>query len=338
LKRAILAATLICLGVVTAHAATPVSEETFVKIGGIEQWITIKGNDSANPVVLFLHGGPADALSPYADAMFAGWDKNFTLVQWDQRGSGRTYGKTGPAIEGTMTVERMVQDGIEVSEYLTRRLHKRKITIVGGSWGSILGVYMAHARPDLFYAYIGQAQVVNWWQNVSASYARVLELAQTANDERAVGDLTALGSPPWNKLSQWPTHRKYEQAYQNKLASQPPRLAISPAYDSPEERAQWHEADENGFVHFVGLDFAGPLTKVDLPKLGNGFSIPIFIIQGEEDLTASPDIAKAYFDGIIAPLKRYYTVSDTGHEPSPALLELTRKVLMEQVRPLTVDR
>jgi predicted alpha/beta-fold hydrolase len=89
----------------------PVKEEMFIPIGGIEQWITIKGDDRNNPVVLFLHGGPGDAWSPFADAMFAGWEKDFTLVQWDQRGAGRTYGKTGPSIEPTMTIERMVQDG-----------------------------------------------------------------------------------------------------------------------------------------------------------------------------------------------------------------------------------
>jgi predicted alpha/beta-fold hydrolase len=67
-----------------------IHEEMFVPIGGIEQWITIHGSDSANPVVLVLHGGPGDALSPYADALFEGWDKDFTMVEWDQRGAGRT--------------------------------------------------------------------------------------------------------------------------------------------------------------------------------------------------------------------------------------------------------
>jgi pimeloyl-ACP methyl ester carboxylesterase len=103
-----------------------VSEEMFVQIGGIPQWITIKGDDRNNPVLLFLHGGPGDALSPLADAMYAGWEKDFTLVQWDQRGAGRTYSKNGPSIEPTMTVERMAQDGIEVAEFLTKHLHKKK--------------------------------------------------------------------------------------------------------------------------------------------------------------------------------------------------------------------
>lgn len=173
-----------------APSSTPerVEEEMFVRIGGIEQWITIKGDNRKNPVVLFLHGGPGDALSPFADSMFAGWEKDFTLVQWDQRGAGRTYGKSGPAIEPTMTVERMRDDGIEVARFLAKHLDKKKIIIVGGSWGSILGIHMAHARPDLFYAYVGSAQMVNMRKNQSASYARVLELARAEGDQQAIGD------------------------------------------------------------------------------------------------------------------------------------------------------
>lgn len=121
-----------------------VSEQSFVQIGGIPQWITIKGEDRNNPVVLFLHGGPGDALSPYADSVYGGWDHDFTLVQRDQHGAGRTFIKNGSSIESDVTVDRMAQDGIEVAEYLIKRLQKKKIIIRGGSWGSILGVYMAH--------------------------------------------------------------------------------------------------------------------------------------------------------------------------------------------------
>jgi pimeloyl-ACP methyl ester carboxylesterase len=321
-----------------AQAATPIREASFVKIGGIEQWITIDGGDRDNPVVLFLHGGPSDAESPYARAMYAGWDKDFTLVQWDQRGAGRTYGKTGPAILSTMTIERMVQDGIEVSEFLIRHLHKKKVIIVGGSWGSILGVYLAHDRPDLFYAYVGQAQLVSWWGNVSASYRRVLELARAAKDQPAIDALTTLGPPPWKALRQWPVFRKQEQAYQKKIALPAPDYAIDPAYASAREQALWHEADDKGFMHFWGLDFAGPLTKVDLPKLGSDFSIPVYIVQGSEDLTALPELAKAYFDGLRAPRKQFHLVPGAGHEPDAAVLALTRKLLLEQVRPMAQER
>jgi pimeloyl-ACP methyl ester carboxylesterase len=322
-----------------SHVPKPVREEMFVPIGGIDQWITIKGDDDNNPVVLFLHGGPGDALSPFADAMFQGWEKEFTLVQWDQRGAGRTYGKSGPSIEPTMTVERMADDGIEVAQFLAKHLNKKKIIIYGGSWGSILGIYMAHARPDLFYAYVGDAQLVNTRKNESASYARVLEMARAAGDQEAITALTAIGPPPWDSLKKWPVFAKTRRAYQSKLVTAPPvPEKLSPTYGSPEEQAQYEAADDFSFEHFWGLKMSGPMEHVDLPSLGTDFTIPIFILQGQEDLTALPELAKAYFDSIKAPRKQFYLVPGTGHEPSATELDMTLRVLVEQVRPLALKR
>jgi pimeloyl-ACP methyl ester carboxylesterase len=328
--------------------ARAINEEMFVRIGGIEQWITIKGSDSANPVILVLHGGPGDALSPVADSMFAGWDKDFTMVQWDQPGAGRTYGKTGSAVDATMTMERMTQDGIEVSEYLTRHLDKTKIILTGGSWGSILGIYMVHARPDLFYAYVGQAQIVNWQKNVSASYARVLQMAKAAKDTETVTALNSIGPPPWKTVfPQWRTYRKAEQAYQAKIVTAPNAPErISAAYAGSAERKQYSEAEDFSMFHFwsgrqprtkadlTNLPMSGPLTTIDLPGLGTDFKIPIYIVQGQADLTALPELAKVYFDSIKAPHKGFYLVPGTGHEPSNAMMDTTRNILLGQVKPL----
>src|SRR5438309_1872368 len=107
-------------------SAKGIDEASYVRVGGIEQWVTIRGQDRANPVLLFLHGGPGDVTNPWAFAMFAPWEKQFTVVQWDQRGAGRTLRRTGPAVAPTMTVDRMLQDGIEVAEYLRTHLQKDK--------------------------------------------------------------------------------------------------------------------------------------------------------------------------------------------------------------------
>lgn len=315
----------------------PIREEMFISIGGIEQWITIKGDNGNNPVLLFLHGGPGDALSPFADALFKGWEKDFTLVQWDQRGAGRTYSKN--SLASTMTIERMVQDGIAVAEYLTKHLNQKKIILEGESWGSILGISMAHARPDLFYAYVGVAQVVNWQEGLLASYTRVLDMARVAGDQEAVIALTALGPPPWHSVSKWPVYRKWQRIFQAKLVTAPPApIKISADYASPQERAQYEEADDFSFLHFWGRDLNGPLTQVDLPSLGTHLAVPIFMIQGEEDLTASPELARCYFDAIIAPQKQFFLVAGTGHEPSESELTLTYKVLLQQVRPLATGK
>ncbi len=133
----------------------------FVEIGGIEQWITIRGEDRNNPVLLFLHGGPGDATNPWGYAAFRSWLKYFTVVQWDQRGSGRTFGRNGEASASTINPDRMIQDGIELSELLKKRLHKDKIVLVGHSWGSVLGFFMVKSRPDLFYAFVTGQVVAN---------------------------------------------------------------------------------------------------------------------------------------------------------------------------------
>jgi pimeloyl-ACP methyl ester carboxylesterase len=323
-----------------ATAATvQLKEEGFVQIGGIGQWITIKGDDKRNPVILFLHGGPGDASSPYSKSLFGTWEKDFTLVQRDQRGAGRTYGKTGPSIEATMTLDRMVQDGIEVSEYLTKHLGKKKIILVGGSWGSILGIYMAKQRPDLFYAYIGMAQLVNERAAQAASYARVLQLARAADDREVVKALEANGPPPWDSLRKWPVFHKALLAYQAKrvTAASPPTV-IDPAYASPAERAQYEEADDFSWVHFFGMTMSGPMETVDLPALGTDFAIPIFFVQGQEDLTALPELAKAYLDTIKAPQKQFISVPGTGHEDSAESLRVTLELLRTQVRPNTIEQ
>lgn len=209
---------------------------------------------------------------------------------------------------------------------------------MGGSWGSILGIYMAHARPDLFYAYVGTAQIVNERRNESASYARVLELARTSGDQQAISALTTIGPPPWDSIRKWPVFRKWRAVYQAKRVTAPPATeTINPAYASPEERAQYAEADDFSFVHFGGLKMSGPMEDVDLPALGTDFSILIFILLGQEDLTAVPELAKTYFDTIKAPRKQFYLVPGTGHEPSATELDMTLKVLTAQVRPLALE-
>src|SRR5690242_15784706 len=121
----------------------------FVPIGGIDQWVAIQSKDERNPVILFLHGGPAEAESPFLE-QFVPWERDFTVINWDQRGSGKTYGKNGPSTPG-MTVERMSEDAVEVAEYALRKLAKTRLILVGHSWGAVLGLGVVQRRPDLFY-------------------------------------------------------------------------------------------------------------------------------------------------------------------------------------------
>jgi pimeloyl-ACP methyl ester carboxylesterase len=134
-------------------------EERFVRFGGIDQWILIRGEDKANPVLLLIHGGPGCSYSIFTPSLHA-WEKYFTIVQWDQRGAGKTFARTRPAASGELSLAQLTRDGIEVAEYLRTRLRKNQIFLLASSFGSTFGLDMARQRPDMFYAYIGTDQNV----------------------------------------------------------------------------------------------------------------------------------------------------------------------------------
>lgn len=318
--------------------ARPVREERFVPIGGIEQWVTIKGESCANPVILFLHGGPGNTLSPYADSIYGAWEKDYTLVQWDQRGAGRTYGRNVPPADPPLTLERMAEDGIALAEYLARRLGQKRIILTGGSWGSILGVHMARSRPDLFHAYVGVAQVVSYRDNPSASYAKVLAMARAAGDRPTVSALEALGPPPWENPRNSGILRRATRAYEGKTSIPAPKSwwVRAPAYDTPQMRAEHEEGEDHSYLQFVGRQGDGMFSRVDLPALGTAFAIPVFLIHGSEDLVATPEVARRYFDGIAAPQKAFVVVPQAGHDPNVALIEAQYRILSERVRPLAI--
>lgn len=315
-------------------SAAAIRMADYVKVGGIEQWVTITGTDRRNPVILYLHGGPGNAASPFAASLFSGWEKDFTLVQWDQRGAGRTYGKNGKSIESTMTLERMTEDGIEVAEFLRERLHKKKIILVGGSWGAALGIRMAHARPGLFYAYLGLAQLTNWQQATAADYVRLREIAQSKGDQTTLDAFSAIGPPPWDSLEKWLSFRKVQQVYQAEVTTTPDApIVVAGEYEADFKNGVWQGAENFSFRYFWGPSLSGPLTRLDLTSLTD-FKIPIYFIHGEVDLTCPPELTRAYFKTIRAPRKKFYPVPGTGHNPSSAQLTLAREVLLTEVRPI----
>ena len=133
------------------ESSAAVHEAGYVSIGGIPQWIEIRGWDRTNPVALWLHGGPGAPVLPASYTSFLPWEKTFTIVHWHQRGAGLTYAAT-PLNASPLTIDRMVQDGIAVIEHVRRRLHKDTIILIGHSWGSVIGTRMVQRRPDLFAA------------------------------------------------------------------------------------------------------------------------------------------------------------------------------------------
>jgi len=308
-------------------------EERFVTIGGIEQWVTIRGDSCANPVILFLHGGPGNPLSPFAANIYAGWEKDFTLVQWDQRGAGRTFGRNPEP--GVLTLDLMTRDGVEVAEWVRRRLGKDKVILVGGSWGSALGVLMAKARPDLFHAYIGSGQLVDYAENQAASYRLALARAKQDQDADAQAKLEAMGPPPWTNPRNFGAVRRITRAYEARRSTPPPPgwWTPAPAYATAADEAAYEGGDDYSYLQFVGLAGHGMFSRLHLRDLGADFAMPVFLIEGEEDLVTAPDVARSYFDFIRAPKKAYRLLPATGHDPNAAMVAAQYEILMTEIRP-----
>ncbi len=312
-------------------------EHAYVPIGGIEQWITIDGADCANPVILFVHGGPGNPLSPLMDTLYGTWRKSFTIATWDQRLSGRTYARNEPVVELTeerldatmLTIDQLVSDGIEVAEHLRRKLGKRKIILTGSSWGSVLGVHMAHQRPDLFHAYVGVAQLVNARDNVSASYSATLDTARGKQDADAIATLEKLGPPPWTNPRNFGQMRRIIRKYENETTSPAPKLEFAAEYSSDADMAAYEAGEEISFIKYLGLKGDGMAAKVDLPALGGKYALPMLFVQGEEDLLTRAAVTRAFVDSLQAPHKKLVMVPGAGHDPNFALIEAHFRVLAE---------
>jgi pimeloyl-ACP methyl ester carboxylesterase len=229
----------------------------------------------------------------------------------------------------------MARDGIEVATYITRHLHKEKVILLGGSWGSVLAVHMVKARPDLFHAYIGTGQVVESVENQAATYAKVMTLARAAADIKTLATLESLGAPPWTNPRNLGVLRRITRLYEKQAADPAPSFWWVPAlqYATPQEQADYETGEEFSYLQFVGVNGNGMFSKVDLWKLGSAFDVPVFLLHGAEDLVSAPEVAKRYYDSLSAPEKAFVLLPQTGHDPNERMIDAEYNVLRARVVP-----
>lgn len=161
-----------------------IAASRFVQIGSIQQWIHIRGEDRANPILLIVsgHGLSMSAFAP----LLRSWEQHFTVVLWDRRGIGKTMSRTGKVGSETWTLDLLAEDDIQVTQFLCQYLRKPKVILVGLSQGTAIALLMVKQRPDLFHAYVGTGQIVDMLRNEAISYQTAVEHARTANDPKAL--------------------------------------------------------------------------------------------------------------------------------------------------------
>jgi pimeloyl-ACP methyl ester carboxylesterase len=190
----------------TIHGPNGIDEAGFAPIGGLEQWLSIRGEDLANPVIVVAHGGPGSGLSPLIAHTTRRWERHFTVVHWDQRGAGLTFSRAKQD-QGEVSLARIAEDGLEVTAQALQRTGQAKAILLGASWGSMVAVAMARRRPELFNALVGTGQVVDSARNEAVGYEALLARVRAAGDARAEAALVSLGPPYWT-MQQTMTERR----------------------------------------------------------------------------------------------------------------------------------
>jgi pimeloyl-ACP methyl ester carboxylesterase len=306
---------------------TGVEETMFVSLGGVDQWVQIRGDDRKNPVLLFVHGGPGSPVSPVS-SLLRTWEKYFTVVMWDQRDAGKTFVRNGAVRE--MSLPRVTRDGIELAQFLCGHLGKRKIIVLGHSWGTMVGLGMVVRRPDLFSAYVGTGQVVSIAEKEPVIYARAMERLRAAHDEDGIRTLSASGAPPYRSELPMRVERTMSERTDIPTERHILRDLIPIALFAP----GWSLWDI--YRSLQASDYAEDATfdadaSYDARTFGTDLRLPFFIINGELDHVTPTDLAKRYFDEVHAPQKQFVVLNGFGHsavltEPDVFLHELVTRV------------
>jgi pimeloyl-ACP methyl ester carboxylesterase len=304
-----------------------VDEAAFVALGGIDQWVTIRGDDGSNPILLHVHGGPGIAFSAFT-AEFAPYEANYTVVQWDQRGAGCTFGRYGQDTPD-LTLDRLTRDGIELARYLEQRLPDASIIVLGHSFGSIVATEMVRRAPEHFGAYVGTGQFASFAGTVDAQIAYLRERA-VPGDAPLIAQLDELDGLDPESLQTFgavnrllatrgpAAHAAFLQALQSRAAE----------VMTPTELGNWQAGRAASVSRLVPQ-----IAVVDLFATIDRLGVPFVVIQGRDDPITPTPLATAFFEHVDAPAQQLVVVEGAGHF---AHLTHTREFLAALARTLAV--
>jgi proline iminopeptidase len=316
-------------------AGGAVDEGLFVAVSGREQWISVRGADTANPPLLIL-SGPGVAFSRMAP-FFAPWERDFTLVQWDQPGGGATFARDG---EMALTVDGLAQDAAQVAEVACQRLGTAKLVVLGVSGGSILGLKLAKARPDLVAVYVGTGQIAHWGRQSARGYRLALEAAHARSDSEGVAALERAGPPPYADLARDLVLSQYANAQtaaeQAEFTSLDPATAAALA--APPDGARYvpqglalPDGRARGLAAYLAL--RDEIHAFDAWTLGLHYEVPMIFLQGDQDLYTPTEEVAALERDLAAPAKALALIEGGGHS-AVFLRERFLAALRAHVRPL----
>jgi pimeloyl-ACP methyl ester carboxylesterase len=285
-------------------------------------------------VILIVHGGPGGSM--IANGWFLrGWEKDFTLVEWDQRGAGKTFARGGPEGSGQLTADSIAADGVEVARWVEQRMGQPKIVVLGHSWGTIVGSQMVREAPQLFSAYVATGVVVEGRRGEELNYETLERRLRTEGDRKALAKFASIPRPPYSRLDQLGAERALVMAHpapsERQIQGQVNATAmIAPDYSLHDLWA--HGASQN----YSGRIISPSIMDYDAYAHGTAFQVPVVIIQGDEDMQTPALLAQEYFARLTAPSKQLVLLRGGGHRAIISLPSEFLAALQTYVRPLAI--
>jgi len=313
-----------------------IEQQEMVALGGVPQWISIRSRHRNAPVLLVVHGGPGFTLSPVSDYYLRDLEEFFTVVQWDQRGAGKSYRREDQqSLAPTLTIDRLTRDTEELIELLRTRYQRDRVVLMAHSFGTILGVKVAQKRPDLLYAYVGTGQFVNAVRSEALGYEATLADARAEKNTEAISQLEAIApfpdpARPERNLQNLGVERRWLAHYGGYFRSGGAGhhydvAQLSPTYTAADLQSR-QEAHE-----FILQAMWKELGGVDFSD-STQFKVPVIIMQGRHDRGTSSVLVQKWYEALQAPHKKLVWFEDSAHmvieeEPGKLLVQLVNEVL-----------
>jgi len=307
-----------------------IAEVEYLRLGGCDQWVMMRGENVANPPLVLLHGGPGMPETLFFRRFNAPLEKIFTVIYWDQRGAGKSFNRAIP--RSSMTVEQFLADLDELITVVQRRFGKDKIVLLGHSWGTVLGVLYAARFPEKVSLYVGAAQIGDWPAADVSSYAFALGEAERLHNRKALERLRAVGPPPYS-ARRVATERTWAQRLAGQLNAKSMWQAGRALTRGPEASVFDLANVVRGFRFTLDAMWAD-VSPLNLQVLAPALRMPVFFFLGRRDPWVRPETSVAYFEMLSAPSKNLVWFEQSGHEmfvDEPAKFNGT---MAEAVRPM----
>lgn len=306
-----------------------IAEVNYLPIGGIDQWVMIRGRTVANPPLVVLHGGPGMSEMRFLRHFNASIEDDFTVVYWDQRGTAKSF--TAEIPKSSMTVEQFLADLDDLIEIVRARLGHKKVAILGHSWGSLLGTLYTARFPEKVSVYIGGAQIADAAAAEAASYALAVGAAKKQANRRALKKLREIGPPPYDGKAVM-TERTTMQRLEGQLSLRAMWGMLRVLF-SGESSLLDAPAFYRGFRFSLDAMWA-ETSALDLNKLVPKLDVPVFFLLGRNDRWVPPETTVPYFEALQAPSKTLVWFEKSGHEMFVDEPERFNEVMRSVVRPL----